>query len=306
MAFRNNQLQAPSTLEQLQAQLRQLQQTGPGGDRQVGSRSSMLGSAPVVESGVGRFNADQMDLVNRIQQMRQGGGGTDDMLRRALEERAGAGAGPYDEATRNALMTQASDTAGQVMLNSRARIQGSAGDPSVIAANNEADARRLATIQGAQLGINTQANVANYNARGQALGQLAGYNQNQQDFLLRQSMANNAATQSAINSNNHFRQPPRQQSQQQPQQQQWQPTAPRNGGLVVGPTTPDMSGWTTQQRNLYTGQQPQQPQQQQPVGVIRQQPVPQPVNTGTVFGPQLRLPTNEPYTAANFIPNWKK
>jgi len=271
MAFVNNQLQAPATLEQLQAQLRQLQQTGPGGDRQVGSRSSMLGSAPVVESGVGRFNADQMDLVNRIQRMQQGSGGsgnsTDDMLRQALMERAGAGAGPYDEATRNALMTQASDTAGQVALNARGRIHGSAGDPSVIAANNEADARRLASIQGAQLGINTQANVANYNARGQALGQLAGYEQNQQDFALRQAMANNAANQQVAY--NNYRAPQQQQRPAQPQQMGTpQPSAPRNGGLVVRPTAPDMSGWTTQQRQLYTGQQPVAPQQ--PVGVVRQ------------------------------------
>ena len=270
MAFVNNQLQAPATLEQLQAQLRQLQQTGPGSDRQTGSRSSMLGSVPVVESGVGRFNADQMDLANRIQRMQQGSGGsgnsTDDMLRQALMERAGAGAGPYDEATRNALMTQASDTAGQVALNARGHIHGSAGDPSVIAANNEADARRLATIQGAQLGINTQANVANYNARGQALGQLAGYEQNQQDFALRQSMANNAANQQVMYNNS--RAPQQQQRVAQPQQMgSAQPSAPRNGGLVVRPTAPDMSGWTNQQRNLYTGQQPQQAQ---PVGVIKQ------------------------------------
>ncbi len=47
----------------------------------------------------------------------------------------------------------------------------------MIAANNEADARRSAAIQQAQLGINSQANVANYDARGQAIGQLTGVNQ---------------------------------------------------------------------------------------------------------------------------------
>lgn len=101
----------------------------------------------------------------------------DQMVLQALQERSGKDAGPYDQATRNALMTQAADTAGQVALNAKGRINGSANDPSVMAANNEADARRLQAIQQAQLGINTQANVANYDARGQALGQLGGYNQ---------------------------------------------------------------------------------------------------------------------------------
>ena len=94
-----------------------------------------------------------------------------------LQQRAGPQGGPYDDATRSALMTQASDAAGQAALNAKGRIQGSAGDPSVMAANNEADARRAQAIQQAQLGINTQAGLANYDARGQALGQLGGYNQ---------------------------------------------------------------------------------------------------------------------------------
>ncbi len=101
----------------------------------------------------------------------------DQMLLQSMQERAGKDAGPYDQTTRDALMTQASDAASQAMRNSKARISGSAGDPSVMAANNEADARRSQAIQQAQLGINTQANVANYDARGQALGQLGNYNQ---------------------------------------------------------------------------------------------------------------------------------
>jgi len=104
----------------------------------------------------------------------------DQQILAMLQSRSGADGGPYNQATRNALMTQASDTAGQVALNARGRIQGSAGDPSVMAANNEADARRLQSIQQAQLGINSMADVANYNARGQALGQLGSYNQQMQ------------------------------------------------------------------------------------------------------------------------------
>jgi hypothetical protein len=101
----------------------------------------------------------------------------DQQILAMLQERTGADAGPFNAETRNALMTSASDAASQAMLNAKGRINGSAGDPSVVAANNEADARRSLAIQQAQLGINTQANVANYDARGQALGQLGGYNQ---------------------------------------------------------------------------------------------------------------------------------
>jgi hypothetical protein len=304
MAFVNNQLQAPATLEQLRAQLQQLQQQGPGGDRAVGSRSSITGSVPMVQSGVGRFNTDQMNLMNQIQRMQGGGGGSsgsgngvDDLLRQGLMERAGAGAGPYDAATRAALMTQASDTAGQVALNSRGRIHGSAGDPSVMAANNEADARRLATIQGAQLGINTQANVANYSARGQALGQLAGYQNNQQDFGLRQAMANNQANQTAYANNVNAQRWQHQLGQDQREDQRWQqmnqPQQPQRQ-----PQQPQQQ--QPQQGGAYMSGQPQQPVGRTPTQVVG------PVNTGTIYGPPLRSPVNEPVTAANLLPHQKR
>ncbi len=108
----------------------------------------------------------------------------DQLVLQALQERSGKDAGPFDQTTRDALMTSAADAAGQAQLNARGRIHGSSGDQSVIAANNEADARRAQAVQAAQLGINTQANVANYDARGQALGQLHGANQDIEHNLM--------------------------------------------------------------------------------------------------------------------------
>ena len=195
-----------ATIEQLQQQLRQLNMQQPGADRQTGyfrSPGTLGTTVPVIESGVDRLNQQRIALFNQINQA-QGAGASDrieaarneayglargavndqnpidQQILAMLQSRSGADGGPYNQATRNALMTQASDTAGQVALNARGRIQGSAGDPSVMAANNEADARRLQSIQQAQLGINSMADVANYNARGQALGQLGSYNQQMQ------------------------------------------------------------------------------------------------------------------------------
>jgi len=195
-----------ATIEQLQQQLRQLNMQQPGADRRTGyfrSGGTLGTTVPVIESGVDRLNQQRIALFNQINQA-QGAGASDrieaarneayglargavndqnpidQQILAMLQSRSGADGGPYNQATRNALMTQASDTAGQVALNARGRIQGSAGDPSVMAANNEADARRLQSIQQAQLGINSMADVANYNARGQALGQLGSYNQQMQ------------------------------------------------------------------------------------------------------------------------------
>jgi len=103
----------------------------------------------------------------------------DAQLLQVLQNRVASG--PYDQTTKDALMTSASDMAAQQQLNAKGRISGNASDPSVIAANNEADARRSQAVQQAQLGINTQANLANYAAQGQAASQLGNYNRQMQD-----------------------------------------------------------------------------------------------------------------------------
>lgn len=142
------------------------------GGTQVSNITS--GTAPRTSDAVDRAKAELYGMARTAANTPNA---QDQALLAMLNERAGAQGGPFNDATKQALMTQAADSAGYAALQSKARIQGSAGDPSVMAANNEADARRMAQIQQAQLGINTQANVANYDARGQALGQLGAYNQ---------------------------------------------------------------------------------------------------------------------------------
>lgn len=107
---------------------------------------------------------------------------TDAYLLEELRRRSGAGAGPFDATTRNALLTQAAQDAAAAESVQRGRVSGSADDPSVMAAMNEAAARRQATVQNARLGIDAQAGAANYASQGQSLGQLAGVNQAQQQM----------------------------------------------------------------------------------------------------------------------------
>lgn len=109
---------------------------------------------------------------------------TDAFLLQALRGRA-TGAGPYDEATKNALFTQAAEGAAAAETAQQRRISGSAGDPSNQAQMNEAAARRQAAVQRAGLDIASQANIANYDAQGRNLGQLAQVNLSQ-----RQSQGN--------------------------------------------------------------------------------------------------------------------
>lgn len=174
----------------LEAQLRAIQARGPGERDRAGNnynqwqrqQFAINDEIMALNNASGGPQGDAVDKAkDELYGLARGAvsrtNSIDDMLLQSLQERSGKDAGPFDATTRNALMTQASDAAGQAMLNARGRISGSAGDPSVMAANNEADARRSQAIQQAQLGINTQANVANYDARGQALGQLGGYNQ---------------------------------------------------------------------------------------------------------------------------------
>lgn len=113
----------------------------------------------------------------RLDELR--GDNTDQMVLNALRERSGANAGPYDPTTVNALMTGASAQAQQSERNALAQLAKtglSPSDPAYQAAANEILARRQASNQQARLGIQQNANVANYGARGQALGQLGSFN----------------------------------------------------------------------------------------------------------------------------------
>lgn len=216
---------------------------GTGGDRIEDARKEAYGLA---RGAVSRVNP------------------IDQMILQALQERSGKDAGPFDATTRNALLTQAADAAGQAALNQRGRIQGSASDPSVQAANNEAEARRQQAIQQANLGINTQASVANYDARGQALSQLGNYNQqvqgNQTDnerwlqsMLMREMDTRQVGTpgiptyqQFTIGGPTRNVNQPAQQTYTQPAYTPYQPAAPYQPSMTTAKTVAPTTTTSTQ------------------------------------------------------------
>lgn len=138
---------------------------GPGGasgqDRVNAARTEMYGLAR------GQVGALQNDAV-------------DQEILSALRARATGGTLPYDQATKDALFSQQAqmNDARQTAERDRLSRSGvSANDPAFQAQMRANQARSDAAMQQARLGVNTQANLANYAAQGQALGQTAGFNQ---------------------------------------------------------------------------------------------------------------------------------
>lgn len=110
----------------------------------------------------------------------------DKMLREQLMQRVSGQQQPYDATTINALKTGANEQAAQAQMVNNQRAQASLeergfkpGDPGYQAAMQKNQLARQQANQQAALGINQQSNLANYNARGQALSQ-AGQMQNDQ------------------------------------------------------------------------------------------------------------------------------
>lgn len=101
----------------------------------------------------------------------------DALVLKALQERSGANAGPYDATTRNAMFTQQAEMAAAAQQNQMGGIRGNVADPAYQARVAELQGQRQQSLQGARLGIDLTANRANYDARGQALGQLGTFNQ---------------------------------------------------------------------------------------------------------------------------------
>lgn len=106
----------------------------------------------------------------------------DAMLREQLMARASGQNQPYDARTINALKVGANEQAAAAEMANNQRAQQSLeqrgfkpGDPGYEAAMSRNQLARQQANQQASLGINQQANVANYNAQGQALGQMGGY-----------------------------------------------------------------------------------------------------------------------------------
>ncbi len=101
----------------------------------------------------------------------------DAMVLQALQRRASGADAPYDETTRNAMFTGQSEMAAAAMQNQMGGIRGAPTDPSYQAQVAALQDQRQRSLQSARLGIDQQANLANFSARGQALGQTGAFNQ---------------------------------------------------------------------------------------------------------------------------------
>lgn len=106
---------------------------------------------------------------------------TDQFIMERLRAAAGPGGGPYDATTRNAMFTQQASMAGHAagnegnqILQQAAERGLSADDPAVQAALRRTQGGQAQAAQRARLGIDLEANRANYGAQQAALGQLAG------------------------------------------------------------------------------------------------------------------------------------
>jgi hypothetical protein len=127
----------------------------------------------------------------------------DAMVLKALQARASGASQPYDATTRSAMFTGQSEMAAAAMQNQLANLHGNPSDPSYQAQLTALQGQRQQALQGARLGIDQQANLANYNAQGAALGQTGAFNQSHNagitdaqrylgDFLQRQNFASQA------------------------------------------------------------------------------------------------------------------
>ncbi len=94
---------------------------------------------------------------------------------------------PYDQATRNAYYTNASDQSAAAENAQAARIHGNPSDPSYQAAMRELEANRAGSNQASRLSVDMNANLANYNAQGQAMYQGGAWNAGRQGAITDQS-----------------------------------------------------------------------------------------------------------------------
>lgn len=134
---------------------------GSGNDRITAARDEMYGLA---RDRIGELREDPVDAE----------------VLAALRARATGDDVPYNETTTNALFGQQAEMNAQAQRNALDRIQtrgGSITDPAYQAQLQAAQARSDANMQRARMGVDTQANLANYDARGQALGQTGAFNQ---------------------------------------------------------------------------------------------------------------------------------
>lgn len=111
---------------------------------------------------------------NRIGELR--GDPMDAAIREALMARIGGQDQPFDETTTNALFTDRAQQGAAAAQAQIARLRGNPNDPAYQAAVREIMDRSMRGSQDARLQVDMQANLANYDARGQAIGQAAPIN----------------------------------------------------------------------------------------------------------------------------------
>ncbi len=110
---------------------------------------------------------------------------TDQFIRQALQTAAGPDGGPFNSTTRNAMFTNAMESSGadaqaQSIMESAAQRGLSPNDPSVQAALRRTQGDQAKAGQRARLGIDLQANPANYAAQQSAVNRLGDYNTGKQ------------------------------------------------------------------------------------------------------------------------------
>lgn len=143
------------------------------------SRGGMPGAGGA--SGGGGGNARVDAARNEMYGLARGnlkdlkGDPVDAMVRAQLMKRANGGSLPYDQATQNAMLVKQANLASAAQRAQASRIRGNPNDPSYRAAMSELNANRQGANQDARLNIAQNANVANYNAQGSALGQLGQF-----------------------------------------------------------------------------------------------------------------------------------
>lgn len=149
--------------------------------QQMGQQQQAALSGAVANSPEAQAAANRQKLYGlaegRLGELK--GDPTDALVLQQLTARASGSQNPYDETTRNALLTGQSDQAAQAAANQQAQLDRSglrATDPAYQSRLAEIQAQRQQSNQQANLSINQQANVANYGAQQQALAGLGSYN----------------------------------------------------------------------------------------------------------------------------------
>ncbi len=156
----------------------------------VAQASGQPGRAVAGRSGYGssadQNRADMYDLLSgRIGALQNDP--LDNAISAQLMGRVNGTNVPYDQATRNAYYTNASDQSAAAENAQAARIHGNPSDPSYQAAMRELQANRAGSNQAARLSVDMNANLANYNAQGQAMSQGGAWNANRQGAITDQS-----------------------------------------------------------------------------------------------------------------------